>query len=249
MKTFIKNNGFYFLGIIILLLIWEIVSLFYKEDIVFPALGQIGTGLKEIIVNPKTYKVLGATILRLLISLGVSVALSILFASLARKFGWFKQIVTPLIGVFKSTPVASFIIIILVIVGHERSSMVISLLIMFPIMYEGFYNAFNCVNKEIRDEIKTISKFNFEIAKSIYVPLAMPFIITTLLQSISLGLKSLVMAELLTTPKYSIGSELLSLKTNFEMNKIMAWTLILVLISIAFEIILNNVKKKAESIY
>ena len=77
----------------------------------------------------------------------------------------------------------------------------------------------------------------------------MPFIITTLLQSISLGLKSLVMAELLTTPKYSIGSELLSLKTNFEMNKIMAWTLILVLISIAFEIILNNVKKTAESLY
>ena len=57
MKTFIKNNGFYFLGIIILLLIWEIVSLSYKEDIVFPTLGQIGTGLKEIIVNPKTYKV------------------------------------------------------------------------------------------------------------------------------------------------------------------------------------------------
>ena len=249
MKTFIKNNGFYFLGIILLLLIWEIVSLSYKNDIVFPTLGQIGSGIKDIIVNPRTYKVLGSTIVRLLISLGISIVLAVLFASLGRKFSWFKQIVTPLVSVFKSTPVASFIIIILVIVGHERSSIVISLLIMFPIIYEGFYNVFNCVNKEIKDEIKTISKFNFEIAKSIYIPLAMPYIITTLLQSISLGLKSLVMAELLTMPRYSIGSELLSLKNNLEMNKIMAWTLLLVLISISFEIILNNIKKKTEAMY
>lgn len=249
MKSFIKNNGFYLLGIIILLLIWEIVSLLYKNDIVFPGLEQIGKGLKEIIINARTYKVLGSTIVRLLISLSISVVLAVVFASLARKFGWFKQIVTPLIGIFKSTPVASFIIIILVIVGHERSSIVISLLVMFPIIYEGFYNAFNSVSKEIKDEIKTISSFNFEIAKSIYIPLSMPHITTTLLQSISLGLKSLVMAELLTMPRYSIGSELLTLKNNLEMNKIMAWTLILILISIVFEIVLNSIKKRTELIY
>ena len=246
MKTFIKNNGLYIFGIIILFLLWEIIALLYNNDIVFPTIGEISQSFIGDVISANGLKVFLNTILRLLISISISVMLAVIMTVLSRFSIKIKKITTPLITILKATPVAAFIIIILVIIGHEKSSTIISILVMFPILYEGFYNSCNAISNDIKDEVKTISKVNISVLKKVYLPIMMPYIITCFLQTISLGVKSLIMAELITQPKYSIGRELLQYKNALNMSGILAWTMVLIIILIVVEIVLNNIKNKIE---
>lgn len=247
MKTFIKNNGFYFLGIILLIIVWEVVSVASNNAITFPSIGVILKSLGEIITIKNSYLVFLYTILRLLISILASILIASFLAYFARRSNVFKKIITPIITIIKTTPVVSFIIILIVLIGHDKSSIIVSFLITLPILYEGFYNAYNSINSDIKDEIKLLSNTNFYVIKNIFIPIMMPHIITSLLQSVSLGIKSLVMAELITQPKYSIGRELLQYRNSLDMGGIMAWTIILIVVMIAFELLLNKYKNKIEN--
>ena len=246
MNTFIKTKGLYFVGIIIIIIGWEVTSLICNNIIVFPSIIDIFKSLINIITEKNSYFVLGSSIFRLIISFATSVIIAFGVAYLSRKREKFRKIVAPVITIIKTTPVVSFIIILIIMLGHESSSIVVSFFIMFPILYEGFYNSYNAVSSDLRDEIKMISTVNWVVIKKIYIPIMMPYIITTLLQSVSLGIKSLIMAELITQPKYSIGKELLQYRNALDMSGILAWTIILIIIMIVFELLLNNHKTKIE---
>jgi len=246
MKSFIRNNGFYFIGIAILIILWETLSLIYANSLAFPKLSTILVSLKNLLISKSFYKALLFTFLRLVLALVISLLLSTILSYVSRNSVIFKQIITPLLSLLKSTPLASIIIIILLMFGHEKASCIISIIIMLPIQYEGFYSSYNAIPDEIKDDIKMISKNNYIIFKEIYFPLALPIIATTLLQSFSLGIRSLVMAEVITTPKYSIGRELKTMQNNLDISGIFAWTIVLFLISFIIEIFLNKMKSKVE---
>lgn len=247
MKSFIKNNGFYFLGVIILIFIWQITSIIYQNDLVFPSIINILKSIGTLITTRQTYSIFFNTIFRLIIAFVLSLIVSIALSIGARKSTIIKQILTPLISLIKSTPVASSIIIILIIFGHQKCSIVIAFLMMLPIQYEGFYNAFNSVDSGIKDEVKTMTDLhNKLVVKEIILPIVLPGVLTTFLQSFSLGIKSLVMAELLTMPKNSIGAEMLYLKNNLDISGILAWTVMLTALALVFEILINNIKNRNE---
>ena len=78
----------------------------------------------------------------------------------------------------------------------------------------------------------------------IYIPLTKPYIILSILQSIGLGLKAMVMAELISQAKNSIGREMYEYRSLLDMDYIFAWGLLMIAIVIISEIFIRMMKKK-----
>jgi NitT/TauT family transport system permease protein len=65
---------------------------------------------------------------------------------------------------------------------------------------------------------------------------------TALLQSLGLGLKVMIMAEYLAQTDNSIGKAISFARVNLAYDEIFAWTLLLIIIAVLFELLINHYK-------
>lgn len=245
MRSIIKNDKTYYVfGILIILLFWIIGEAHFNNDYIIPSIEQTFISLTELLKSSNTYKVLGYTLCRLIVSVGVCFILAILLASLSLIFGKFNSFIKPIIALFKTLPTALFIVLLLVIFADYSLYFIVGVVVL-PIMYEGIIGGFSSVGKDVVDEVKMHSNITLCVISKVYLPIAMPDVITSLIQSFGLGLKVLIMAEIISNAKNCIGYEILLYKDEYhEMSYVYAWSIILICFVLLFDFILRVVKEK-----
>ena len=242
-KNCYLNRSFYLLGILAIFGIWHLGFLSFDNDFIIPSISQTIDSLKELLADSYTYKVLGYTLSRLFISISICFVLGIILASLSKMFNPFKSFVKPIITLLKTLPIAVVIVLLLVLLTQNSLYYIVGVVVL-PIIYEATINGLDSIDSNIVDAVKLDSNLNAEVVGKIYLPLTLPYIFTSLLQSVGLGLKVLVMAEFISNTKHSIGYEIMFYKDFAnEMSFVYAWSIILVIFVILVDWMINKMKK------
>lgn len=118
----------------------------------------------------------------------------------------------------------------------------------FPLIYQGIYGAITNIDKELIDVYKLEDNNFMSGIIHCYIPLISKDVRTVILQSLGLGIKVLVMAEYLAQTKNSIGQSLYLAKINLQFDIVFAWSLLLIIIALVFEMIFNHYKTIQEKI-
>lgn len=250
MKIFIidmkkPNLIFIFLGIVAIVIVWELSSVFVNNSLIIPKINDVLYSLKNILSSWYSYLIIFKTILRLIITVITSFIISLLFAFLSYLSSKFESFIKPIITIIKTVPVASIIIILLLMLGNKLSPYVITSFVILPIMYESILSSFKQIDENIIDEIKMIDKFNFQVIYSVFIPIVFPSIITAIIQSFGLGLKVMIMAEFIAQPKNTIGYILYQERAYyFNTANVFAWTIILIFFVMVVEILIKAIKTK-----
>ena len=241
----LRGSKLYFVfGVLLILFVWFVSSIIINNNIILPKVDEVAQSIKGLLLDKHTYITIGATILRVIITITLSFILTILLLFMAVKSQKLYMIIKPFMTLIKSIPIASIIIIILIMVGHELSPLYITSLVVLPLMYEAMYNGVKSIDKAIIDEVKTVTNMNKEVIIKLFIPMIMPFILTSLLQSFGLGLKVMIMAEFICQPQIGIGKVMLFEKQYLELANIFAWTILVVLIVFLTEWLINKYIKK-----
>lgn len=242
-----KNHSLYFLGIIFIIVLWWILSIVIKNDLVIPSIKNVLESLMNLLKTKKTYEIILNTIYRLIISLVIAFLVSFVLSLVSFLFKEMKEFLLPLITLIRTIPVATIIIILLMLVGNKNSPYIICMLVIVPIMYEANLNGFYSIDKGVLEEVKMQSKTNFLVIKDIYVPLVFPHLLSGIVASFGLGLKVMVMAEFIAQTPNTIGYILNQEKVFLEINNVFAWTIILIifmmLVEVGLKIIQNRIVK------
>ena len=246
MNSIIKNKKtYYVLGILFVFVSWEILSVISNNNFVVPSIELTFTALGKILIDKETYFILGSTLLRLLISISLCFVLGVVLAVLSNLSNSFKSFIKPMVVLLKTLPMAAVIIMLLVMVGRSYSPYFIIGVVVFPLIYEATLHGLEGIDKDIKDEVKLLSENNFQVFRSIYIPLTLPHILTSLIQSVGLGLKVLVMAEFIAETKNSIGEAIRFYKNEATTEYVFAWSIILILFVLLVDSIINNLKKRS----
>lgn len=242
------NNKFinillYIIGIVLLIFIWSIISAI-KNNILYPNIIDIAKDIFVLLGKKETYSILIQTLIKLLIIITLSYILSFILAYFAYKYNYVRKFLSPIMLVFRSMPVASVIIILMLLVNLKYAPFVITLLVIVPITYESLYRIFSEIDKDIIDETKLVSNINIFIVLRLFIPMQFNFIITSLLQTTGLSLKILVMGEILAQGSNTIGGKIQFARTALDVTRVFSWTIILLLIVIILELIINIIDNK-----
>lgn len=246
MKSFIvKNKVVYFiLGILFIFLLWTLGNNYFNNDYILPSVSQTFTAFLNLLSKGKTYVILGYTLSRLFISIVACFILGVLLASLSKISSKFKAFIKPLMIMFKTLPVMVVIILLLVML-EEASLYYIVGVVVLPLIYEATINGLDAIDLHIIDEVKMVSNINFTVVKDVYLPLTLPYIITSLLQSVGLGLKVLIMAEFISNTNNSIGYQIILYMNSYkEMSYVYAWGIILVIFIIVIDLLIKHIYEK-----
>lgn len=239
----IKTNIYIFIGIIAILLFWVITSSIIDNSLVLPGLDEVLLSFGKILSKPSTYGIILNTILKLIAIILASLLIAFTLAILSYLSVRFEYFLKPIFALIKTIPVIAIIILLLIFFGNNKSPYFMTALVVLPIMYEGLLGSLKSIDQEIIDDVKTLSRTNFRIIKDLYFSLILPFFFTTILQSFGLGLKVMVMGEFIAQPNNSIGYILQLERSNLNTPAIFAWSIILIVVVLAFEIMISRISK------
>ena len=240
-----KDNYIFFsLGIAFIFIFWLLLSIIINNQFAIPKIDKTFGALANLFSTKNTYYIIGRTLLRILLAISIGFAVSVILVILSTLSLKFRAFISPVITLLKTVPVVVVILLFLFLFSRNTVPIYVALLVIMPLMYEAMLNGITNIDESIINETKMISKTNLFVIKRVYLPLTKPYIILSILQSLGLGLKAMVMAELIAYTKNSIGKEMSDYRAFMDMEYIFAWGIIMITIVIISEIFIRKIKKR-----
>lgn len=215
--------------------VWEIVSLIVNNSYFFPTVTDTFSSLLTVISSKTFFKVVLLTFLRVVTGLLLGIVIGTLLAFLAHRFAVIETILSPIITIIKSTPVATFIIIFWVIMDGDMLSVFIAFLMVMPIIWQNLMDAFDSIDKNL-SEVCDVFEFSFaKRMRFLIFPALLKYFIPGVITATGLTWKSEIAAEIIAYTKNSIGQYINDAKYNFDTATVFAWTLIIITMSTILE--------------
>ncbi len=148
---------------------------------------------------------------------------------------WLEELLQPVMTLMKTVPVASFVVLFLIWFRTDVLAVVISMFVVLPNVYLNTLEGIKSTDVKLLEmasvyELHPIDKFFY-----IYRPALKPFWNSCMKLSIGMSWKSGVAAEVIGTPDFSIGEQLYMSKIHLDTAGVLAWTVVIILISTACE--------------
>lgn len=219
------------ISIFSIIIIWFIASILINNDILLPNPVEVIKLMSNQIIESSFYKIVGLSILRMIVGIIYSFMFSFVIALLTDRYNFLYKIFEPIETLLKTIPNISYIIIALIWLGQEGSVTLVCFLVVFPIMYTNISLGLKMKDSELNDVAQIFPETYFETLIKVTIPLLLPQLIIAIKSSISLGFKVAIMAEILGQVPYGIGKQLYYAKINLDMISLFAWTLWIIIIS------------------
>lgn len=230
------------------ILFWVAVwfALFYcvNQEILIPSPSDVIKRLGELCVTSSFWLTAVLSLLRILLGFSAGVVIGSLLATATSFSRGAYELFKPMITVIKTTPVASFILLALVWIKRNDVPGFISFLMVLPIIWANVSEGINSADKNLI-EVAEIFKFSAgKKIKNIYIPSVKPYFFAGCTTSMGLAWKAGIAAEVLSQPKDSIGTHLYASKIYLETVDLFAWTVVVIILSVALEKILKVLLKR-----
>lgn len=235
--------------VIFWLFVWQIAAMWVAEPILLVTPLSALRRLTQLIGEMEFWKSIFFSVGHILLGFGLSAVLGVGLAALAYRLRVVRELLSPLSAAVKAIPVASFVILVLLWVPSKRLSIIISLLIGFPVIYSNVLMGLDSTDPKLIEMARVFRVPFMRQLKAIYLYQVLPFLRSGLSIAIGLCWKSGVAAEVIGIPSGSVGEKLYKAKVYLETSDLFCWTLVIVLLSIGCEkllkLLLDQVERRA----
>lgn len=170
--------------------------------------------------------------------------IGIILAVAASKSGIIETLLWPWMATIRSVPVASFVVICLIWLSAQNLSVFISFLMVVPVIYQNTLTGLRRKDVQMSEMAKIFRLPWYRRIWYITLPCVAPYLISACQVTTGLAWKAGVAAEIIGTPNGSIGQKLYLAKIYLDTDDLLAWTVIIVFISVVSEkVFMFGIKK------
>ena len=232
----IKYRTFYkILGAAVWIIIWQLVSMWLKQEILLASPVSVIKRLTELIMMEEFWKSVVFSFGRIILGFFLALILGTILAALSCGFFAVEMLMEPLITVVKATPVASFIILCLIWIPSRNLSVFISFLMVFPVVYTNILEGIRQTDKQLLEMADSFGAGLMKKVEFVYLSQVQPYIVTACKLGLGLCWKAGIAAEVIGIPTGSIGEKLYKAKVYLETPDLFAWTIVIIIVSVGFE--------------
>ena len=230
-----KYTGIRILAVLFWIAIWQFASMYLKQEILLASPVSVVRKLFELIFSGNFWQSVGFSFVRIVTGFLLAVLLGIFLAVWAYWSKTVEILTAPVIAVVKSTPVASFIILCLIWIPSRNLSVFISFLMVLPVIYTNILEGIRQTDSKILEMAKVFQVNPERRIRYIYVSQVLPYFLSACRLSLGMCWKAGVAAEIIGMPKGSVGQMLYMSKIYLDTDDLLAWTVIIVVLSVIFE--------------
>ncbi len=226
--------------------VWQGASMLIGEEILLASPWRVCKTLVALLSDPAFWVIVWLSFSRIAAGFLLAMLAGILLAILASCSKMLRTLFAPMMLLIKAVPVASFIILVLLWTGSEGLSVVISFLMVLPVIYTNTLEGILHTDTQLLEMAKVFHLRWYRKLRAIYLPDVLPYFSSACSISIGLGFKSGIAAEVIGLPDGSIGEMLYQAKIYLSTGEVLAWTIVIVVLSICFEHFIRMLLKIAQ---
>ncbi len=232
----LKKIIFAIFAILFWLAVWEITANRVGNSLLFPTPRIVFLTLWKLLGDPMFYRVTANSLSAILSGILQAMLLGILLAILSAKIPPIRTLLLPVMTVIKATPVASFIVLLLIFIGSAKVPMIITFLIVLPVVWTNLDEGLRKRDR-LLEEVATVYQMSrFRRFRFLTLPLVRPFFLSACRTSLGLAWKAGIAAEIIALPRRSIGTMISNAKQYLNTEEMFAWTLAVVILSLLIEV-------------
>lgn len=217
------------------LAVWAILYHGVGRDVIIPSPFAVVAEIRALLHTPDFWLIVGNSVVRVLFGIVFALAVGGLGGIASAFSPVFGRLTRPVIAVIQATPVVSFIIIALIWFQSDHVAIFISFLMCLPIVWNNVSTGIRAVDRDLVEMARVFRVTRWERFLRVYLPSIQPYLIAAMTTVLGLAWKVSVAAEVLSHPRYGIGTKLHGAKVYLDTPNLFAWTAIVVLLSMGFD--------------
>lgn len=227
---------------VVLVIIWQLVSL-VTPAYLFPPVQEIISDLISILTSWKIAVHALTTIGRILLGLVFAFVLGSLLGVLMGLNQSLNDTVRPLLSFIQGVPALSWVVIAVIWFQQvELRIFFIILITALPNFSFHAYDAYNSISKDLREMLLVFRPKQSQLFKMLIIPSITPDLFTSWKVNLGNSTRVAIVAELVGAT-VGVGYQLSSAQSLFDMSMALAWTLVLVIFVIIFQMLLAKTEK------
>lgn len=224
--------------------VWAVAARLIHTPLLLPSPISVFTRIFALMGDIAFWNIVLFSLVRMMAGIVIAVVLGVILALLTSSFRVLDLLLDPLLTVVKVTPVASFIILVLIWIGRDTVPMLIAGMIVLPVVWTNVSTGLKNIDTSLLEMADIYQLSNITKLKRIVIPSVMPYFLSAVQMSIGIGWKAGIAAEVLTVPKHSIGKMIFESKLYLETTDLFAWTIVVIIISLAIEkLLMASIRK------
>ena len=231
------------ISIISLIIIWKLISLIINSAIILPSPESTAVSLYNLVRTREFFLIILSSLQRGIIGFILAFILGTAVGFFAGFNKIFYKLLEPFLVIIRSTPVMSIILIALIWFRANNVPIFASFLMSFPIICTNVIEGIRNIDIRLIQMAKIYKIKKWRIIGEIYFPSLVPFLIAAVSTAFGIGWKVVIAAEVLSQPKYAIGTSLQLSKIYLNIDEVFAWTIIAILLGYIFEKLIRLVEK------
>lgn len=235
-----KNRKYMYISIIATLIVWTVVAEIVKNSITVPSPYATLEAFKIIVTSPRFYVQVLSTLERALFGFSIAffggLILGIGAGVSEPLFYWLR----PMVLAQRSIPTMAIILLAIIWLTREGAPILVSVLVIFPIIYGAVVNGIRNVDQSLLEMTKVYHFGKGRMLKHLYLPSIRSSLGAVAGTAISLNLKITIAAEILSQPGEGIGTGFQMEKVAFNTAGVFAWAMIAVLLAGLLELLVSE---------
>lgn len=215
--------------------VWQLLSMKVGQELLLPSPASAAATLWDLLFQRDFWLTTLWTLARIFGGMAAGVALGIALAALTCLSRAAELLLAPLVKVILATPVASFIVLVLLWVRTGLVPAVVSMLIVLPVVWGNIVRGVREMDGQL---LEMAAAYRFGPGKTlrlVVIPSVLPYFSSACMTAIGLSWKAGVAAEVLCRPGMAIGTQVYFSKINLETPSLFAWTAVIILLSLLLE--------------
>lgn len=217
------------------LLLWQVGAMAINQRIILVSPLRVLARLIELAPTLEFWSAIGYSLVRITAGFLLGVVAGTLLAALSARFRRVEELLAPALLAIKSIPVASFVILALILFSSRNLSVLISFLIVLPVLYTNILSGIRAADPQLLEMARVFRIPTLRSIRYVYLPQVLPYFQSACGSALGLCWKSGIAAEVIGMPDGSIGEQLQQAKIYLNTPDLFAWTLVIVLVSLVFE--------------
>lgn len=227
------------------LAVWQILAARVDLELLLPSPLAVGKTLVNLAGTAVFWQSAATSLVRVLCGFAAAVVCGCLLAAATVRFAPLRALVSPILAIVKSVPVASFILLAFVWIGSEVLPAVIAFSMVLPIVWSNTEKGLKQTDVKLLELAKVCRFGAARTWRHIRIPAVMPYLLPALTTGLGFAWKSGIAAEIIAHTEFSIGQYMYRAKSMLETTELFAWTALVVVLSLAMEWVLAALLRRA----
>ena len=217
------------------LAVWAVASLAIGQELLLPTPWLVAATLWRLMGEAAFWTAVGMSLLRVLGGFVAAVAVGSVMACLTTRFRLVHTLFSPLLHVVRAAPVASFIIMAYVWIKVGILPAFIAFLMVVPLVWENVRQGIEHTDSKLLEMAQVFHLGRWGTLRAVRFPSVRPYLKAALTTGFGFAWKSGIAAEVICQPRMSVGQNMYAAKAYLETAEVIAWTVVVVLLSVVLE--------------